>query len=238
MTAESPDLSATARRSFIYRVLAGEGARFEDVGKGAVATRFGDDLEAEVAAARSMGLADLSPLPRSGFKGRGALAWLAAEGVSGIDADNWASVQADGSVAARLAPTEAVLLSGPAGGADLIDRLAEAWSAETAPGCYPVMRRDGAYWFRITGENAPKMFAKICGIDLRLDRFAQLAIAQTSAMRSNVIIIRQDLGATPGFHLLGDSASADYIWRCLRDAMEEFAGRPVGLDALQSLVEG
>ena len=108
MTAVTPDLSATSRRSFVYRVLAGEGAAFEDIAGAAVATGFGDEIETEIAAARSMGLADLSPLPRSGFKGRGALAWLEAQGVTGIDEDNKASLQADGSLAARLAPTEAL----------------------------------------------------------------------------------------------------------------------------------
>jgi sarcosine oxidase subunit gamma len=39
----------------------------------------------------------------------------------------------------------------------------------------------------------------------------------------------------PVFHLLADSASADYLWEALLDAMAEFGGAPVGLAALRSL---
>ena len=79
------------------------------------------------------------------------------------------------------------------------------------------------------------MFAKLCGVDLRVDHFPDLAIAQTSVARSNAIVIRDDLGATPTFHLLGDSASAAYMWDVLLDAMAEFEGAPVGLKALKAL---
>jgi len=34
---------------------------------------------------------------------------------------------------------------------------------------------------------------------------------------------------------LADSAAADYPWDCLQDAMDEFRGGPVGLDALRDL---
>ena len=44
-----------------------------------------------------------------------------------------------------------------------------------------------------------------------------------------------DLGQAPAFHLLVDSASAEYVWDCLMDAMAEFDGRPAGLNALAGL---
>ena len=37
------------------------------------------------------------------------------------------------------------------------------------------------------------------------------------------------------YHLLFDSASADYLWDCLIDAMDEFDGAPVGATALSTL---
>jgi len=75
------------------------------------------------------------------------------------------------------------------------------------------------------------MFAKLCGIDLRPHKFAELAVAQTQAMRISVIIVR-DRADPPVFHLLADSASAEYAWDCLTDAMAELDGRPAGLGAL------
>ena len=46
-----------------------------------------------------------------------------------------------------------------------------------------------------------------------------------------MIIIRDDT-ALPAWHLLADSASADYVWTCLVDAMQEFGGKQAGSDAL------
>jgi len=79
------------------------------------------------------------------------------------------------------------------------------------------------------------MFAKICGVDLRPKSFADHAIAQTSVARTNCIVIRGDIGAMPAYHLLGDSASAGFVWSAVLDAMAEFGGVPVGLDALLRL---
>ncbi len=79
------------------------------------------------------------------------------------------------------------------------------------------------------------MFAKLCGVDLRPAKFASGRIAQTSIARLNGIVIRDDKGELPAYHLLVDSASAGYLWGCLRDAMTEFGGTPIGLRALRSV---
>lgn len=79
------------------------------------------------------------------------------------------------------------------------------------------------------------MFAKLSAVDLRTLAFENHSIAQTSVAKSNAIIIRDDQGDVPTYHLLGDSASAGYMWDCLLDAMAEWKGRPVGLNALQAL---
>jgi sarcosine oxidase subunit gamma len=39
----------------------------------------------------------------------------------------------------------------------------------------------------------------------------------------------------PAFHVLADSASAEYLWGCLLDAMAEFGGTPVGWAAVRQL---
>jgi sarcosine oxidase subunit gamma len=41
----------------------------------------------------------------------------------------------------------------------------------------------------------------------------------------------------PAYHLIFDSASADYLWRALKDAMIEFDGKPVGYDAIVSIAQ-
>jgi sarcosine oxidase subunit gamma len=221
------------RRSFIYRELEAAGAHFAAVGDAEVAVRYAGDGEAQ--ALSSLGLADLSPLPRTGFKGDGVAGWLAAQGLEIGEDSNRATRQADGILAARLAPGEVLVLDGLAGGAATCERLDAAWTPD-AGAFWPVPRRDGAFWFLVTGEHAATMFAKLCGVDLRPAKFANHTIAQTSVARTNAIVVRDDLGSVPAFHLLGDSASARYMWRCLADAADEFGGHPVGLEAVRALI--
>lgn len=232
------------RRSFIYRLLAAEGAQFGEINGGAVPLHFGAGREVELAAARRLALADLSVLPHVGFKGKGTVEWLTAQGLTIGPDSNKAYRQAGGELAARLAPTEIFLIDSLAGTGALMGRLGSAWKwAESAPRPaqgYPMPRQDSHAWFMVAGEFAPEMFAKICGVDLRRDRFAEGAIAQTSMAKMSAIVIRADRQGRDGrvnaaYHVLADIASAEYLWSCLMDAAAEFDGRPVGLLALQDL---
>jgi sarcosine oxidase subunit gamma len=49
------------------------------------------------------------------------------------------------------------------------------------------------------------------------------------------IVARADIGITPAFHVLADSAAALYFCGCICDAADEFNGRMVGLGAVQDL---
>ena len=238
-----PDSSASPtafpRRSCIYRALQQAGARFAPISDAAIAVDFGKPIEAEAAQARAMGIADLSVLPRTGFKGVGTVEWLTSQGLAIGPDSNRAYPQPGGELAARLAPTEIFLIDSLAATGELIRRLNAAWRwgserPRTLIG-YPMPRSESHAWFMVTGERASAMFAKICGVDLRLHRFAVGAIAQTSVAKMSAIVIRADLGGTPAFHLLADNASAEYLWTCVLDAMAEFDGAPVGWSALRKL---
>ncbi|MBT5416062.1 MAG: sarcosine oxidase, partial [Rhodospirillaceae bacterium] len=143
--------------------------------------------------------------------------------------------QANGLLALRLAPTEAVLLASLDGDTAALDEIAAAWSIETAGLCFPVPRMDSSFRFAVTGAQGAAMFAKLCAVDLRPRAFPDLAIAQTSVARMNAILCRRDRGGVLAYELLGDWASAEYLWACLLDAMVEFGGRPVGRAALAAL---
>jgi sarcosine oxidase subunit gamma len=186
-----------------------------------------------------MGLADLSVLPRTGFKGAGTADWLTSQGLVIGDDSNMAYRQEGGELAARLAPTEIFLLDSLAATGALIDRLNGAWNWGTEKPRkligYPMPRQDSHAWFMVTGNSAPEMFAKICGVDLRPHKFPVGRIAQTSLAKMSGIVIRADLDAVPAYHLLADIASAEYLWGAVLDAMTEFGGGPVGLDTLRAL---
>ncbi|MFQ6017452.1 MAG: hypothetical protein ACE5KF_04595 [Kiloniellaceae bacterium] len=229
------------RRSFVYRKLAAAGANFGEVAGAAVALDFGDPA-GEATSARRMALADLSPLPRTGFKGAGTPEWLTGQGVLVPEQSNRAMRQPGGGLAARVAPGEVVILGDLAGAGGLPGRLLEAWAAEPVPPetprGYPMPRGETHAWFLVTGAQAAAMFAKICGVDLRPGYFGQGRIAQTSVARLNAVIVRDDQGAVPAYHLLADCTSADYLWDCVLDAMAEFDGGPIGLTAVKGLSGG
>ena len=215
------------RRSFIYRQLASAGAEFTSLADAAIASRFRNEGEA-----KKLGLADLSPLPRIGFKGPQALAWLAEQAVAVPSLNNCASLQPDGGLVARLADSEALVLGDLDAKSATVARLD---SLDSSPGCYAVPRADTYFWFVLTGVHAPDCLLKICGVDIRPHKFPNHAIAQTSIARLGTVAIRDDRGSTPAYHLIADSTSAGYFWTAVLDAMAEFDGRPIGLESLRAL---
>ena len=225
------------RRSPLYRALEGHGARFEAVNGFAIARDFGQDAAAEAAQAQALGLADLTPLPRIGFKGWNIAPWLGGAGAEMGEASNRAYAQVDGTRIARLAPGEALVLAGRTGEGALVETLDAAWSMAEADGCYRVARDETSCWLLLTGAHAPAMLAKVCAVDLRPQAFAPSDIAQTNVARLNVIVIRGDIGAVPAFDLVTDVASAVYLWGALLDAMAEYDGAPVGLGAIRTLLD-
>jgi sarcosine oxidase subunit gamma len=219
------------RRSNLYRELDKLGAVYEELNGFACPVSFGD--ADETAAARKLGISDLTALPRAGYKGWDMATWATGHGVQ-LGEPNSATIQDDGTLACRLSAGELLLLAGLSAASATIERLAAQWTMEGAV-CFPVPRADTNFRFAVSGGEAPEMMAKMCGIDLRPHRFAPGAIAQTSVARMNAILIRRDLGEVYGLDMVADSASAVYMWSCLTDAMAEFGGRPVGLNALRAL---
>ena len=144
-------------------------------------------------------------------------------------ASNRAYAQHDGVLIARLSPAELMLLSNP------LDPSLGAMtdSREATYRCYAVRRQDSHYWFALTGACSPATFAKLCSVDLSPDYFADHTVAQTSVARTSAIIVRHDINGTLCYYLLGDSSTIRYMRACLTDAMCEFDGQILGVQALE-----
>jgi len=211
------------RRSPLHAWFSEQGATFTDIGDAAVVSGF-PDREAP-----PLGLLDLTPLPRTGVKGRRALAWLAEVGWPVPGTNNTSVVTASAQRVARLADGEALILSAIAGDAGRVRELADAIPGA---GAWPVARRDGSCWFLLAGDAAVDCLQKLCGIDLRPERFPADAVAQTSVARTNAVLIRDAALPRPAFHILADSASTGWFHAALLDAMAEFDGAPMGVDEL------
>lgn len=218
------DPTQHSRRSFVYRKLAAADATFLDVADTA--------MVASVPGGRpALGLADLSPLPRLGYKGPNALSTLSAAGLQVPNKNNMALAIPGGGLVARLADSEALLLGDPTGSEDLLSVYGDI----TGAGCYAMPRRESHAWFLLVGDSAADCLAKICGVDLRPHRFDQGRVAQTSLARINGIIIRDGRDERLIYHLLADSASGPYLWDCVIDAMAEFGGAPIGMDMIKNV---
>ena len=208
------------------------GANFRKVGDAEVVASYVDN---EIEQAKLLAIADLTVLPRIGYKSRQTSEWLTAQGVSIPDNPNQSVRQDDGCLVASLSWDEYLVLAGLSGESATIDKLVAAYQHEAGFMCYPLLRAHSHCCFLISGERASELFAKVCGVDLRAGAFVNGQVAQTSVARNNSIVIRNDLGQIPAYYLLTDSASAEFMWRSLLDAMQEYPGRAVGLDCLLAL---
>ncbi len=243
------------RRSPVYRQLQKLGAQFGEMAGGACALAFAGATEGaadgteqatdataatataeEAAGGRELALMDLSLLPKTGYRGPRALAWLETQKVVLPPENNRGAIQPEGSVAVRLSDGEALLLGNLRSNSELLDQLEKVKSRETPDGVYQVHRADSCGWFVVSGRLAPEMLAKLCGVDLSPEVFPQLQVAQTSLARTDAIVLRWDMGQTLAYHLFPGAALAEYLWDAVMDAMVEYGGRPAGLEALWSLL--
>ncbi|UTW08907.1 sarcosine oxidase subunit gamma [Pseudomonas benzenivorans] len=214
-------------RSPLYPLHAG--ARLAALGNSAVVARYSE--QEERAQLERCALIDLTNLPRVGFRGADSAAYLSARDFQLPDAANQSLTQADSSLIARLSQTEYLLLGSLHDVGARIAALEADWRLGDSAN-YLLPRQDSHAWLQLTGQYIAEVMAKLCGVDLRPKAFPMGAVAQTSAARINVIVINQSAGDLPSFQILCDRASVNYFWDAMLDAMQEFGGAPVGVDAL------
>jgi len=224
------------RRSPLYRRHQTAGAQFEDRA-GALSVATYDSLNNDVLQAGHLGLTDLSTLIRVGFKGAATPDWLEKHDIQLPEAPNRAEPQADGSLVARLSQEEHLILPDVSMNSKLANKLQAGWSLDSTDKVYLLPRHDSHCWLALTGKLTSEALAKVCGVDMRLHKFINGDIAQTSLARVNAIIVRHDLGGTPCFYILSDVSSAEFLWDGLLDAMQEFEGSAVGTAALEKLAK-
>lgn len=198
------------------------GAQWAALGDAAVVERVAD------AGTPPLMIADFSPLPRLGFKGRGTMAAMQKRGLAVQPTPNIAYRQDDGSLCLVLGANEVFLLSNVDGDGRKFEEWEGGWSIDDAEGTYPLLRRDSHAWFVVKGPRAAEMFAKICGVDLRPAKFPDLSIAQTMIARMSAVVVRADIDGALCFHMLVDSAAALYFSEAILDAAQELGGRVVG----------
>lgn len=176
-------------------------------------------------------LVDLTAVPRVGFRGADSAEYLLTRGFTLPDAPNRAVTQKDGSYVVRLSQTEFLILGSLQDRGQRIADEEARWEMDHRAN-YLLPREDSHGWLQLSGEFIAQVMAKLCGVDLRSQAFAPGAVAQTSAARINVIVINLGSVAMPVFQILFDRTSLEYFKGALMDAMQEFGGTVLGIEAL------
>lgn len=217
MSAISPE--SCSKRSPVYRQL--QGAEFEVIDGGAHALHSANDSSEQLAKG---GLVDLSLVSRCGVRGPGAIDWLTQQGLPVPAAPNQAATDSQGQAVLRLSKTEHWLLRNPLQPEQQAPQIA-------GQGCYPVYCEDSRCWLVLTGDNRAQVMAKVCGVDLRKDVFELGQVVQTSIARVNAVIVHHQINQHEVFSIFSDSASAEYLWEAMLDAMAEFDGAMMGANS-------
>ncbi|MDP2610293.1 MULTISPECIES: hypothetical protein [unclassified Oceanobacter] len=219
---------AELARSGCYRRSAG--ARRVETAAGASVIAQVDNGDVQRAA--KAGVLELSMLPRTGYRGTTTTDLLAANKLPIPARPNTAASSANGECVLRLSQKEYWLLASPADLGAAVMALPTT-GAETPDHCYPLFCMDSHAWLMLTGEHLSNIMSKLSGVDMRESVFPVGSIAQTSIARINAIMVRQQINGLPVMSILCDTASSDYLWTALMDAVQEFEGGAVGLDVLR-----
>ena len=189
---------------------------------------------------RCCSLLDLSEIVRTGLRGPKTENFLANINVPFPERANQCQQMDNGMLVARLGSTECWLLDNPLTPTNIASPVTNQsahpiynWehAIHNDSGVYSINCQHSHAWFALTGDQLPPLMAKICGVDLRASAFPLGAIAQTSIARVNAIIIHHQLHGISVFSILSDCTSAEYLWHAISDAMAEFRGKAVGLNA-------
>ena len=226
------------RRSFLYRKFYKSKVTWSTINGYATVSSI-IDLDKEINCANHLALSDLSYLQRVGFKGEGACEWLEKKNIQIPIHANDSLRGKHGCLIARLGINDILILDNLKCETGTPNTLEKLWHQDypqsNKPCGFIMPRQESHACFSISGKYAPKMFAKLCAIDLRTEKFNNKEITQTSLARLGAIIIRNDLNTLVNYLVLVESASAEYCWDCLLDAMQEFKGQIIGNSALTEL---
>jgi len=96
------------------------------------------------------------------------------------------------------------------------------------------------YWIEVTsiyaqlllaGPRSRDVLCKLTSLNLAEKALPNLGCAQTSLAHTHAIVLRDDLGSLPAFHLLVSREYAQSVWEAVLHAGLEFHLAPFGLEA-------
>ena len=134
----------------------------------------------------------------------------------------------------RLAKDESVFLTAP-GDAGLV---AESLRPSPDSCVHPVDISSGLAGAGITGPKAAFLLSMITELDISAEALPDLHCVQSRFADVQGLLIRQDIGTTPGYQLYLAREYGEYIWEVITQAARHIGGGPVGTEAIGSLRDG
>ena len=88
---------------------------------------------------------------------------------------------------------------------------------------------------RLAGTKSREILRKLTSLNVGEAALPNLQCAQASVAHVHTMVLREDLGTMPAFHLLITREYAESVWESIVHAGHEFHLCPCGLEALQML---
>lgn len=227
----APASSTAVAQSPMAASAADEGARFEVRSGWNVAAGYGSDPEAERRTAeRVAGWADVSHLSKLELQGPAEeLAELA-----GSSLELGTATRAQDAWWCPLTLTRALVIGEPAAAPALRQRLTAAPADRGAAATSVIDVTTTFAALTIVGPQATEVFARFSALDLRSSSTPVGALRPGSIARQPAVLVRE---APQRYLFLFGWATAEYVWSVVADAGHHLGARPIGADALASLVQ-
>lgn len=87
----------------------------------------------------------------------------------------------------------------------------------------------------LAGPQSRGVLSKLTSLSISGDKFPDLSSAQGNLAHVHAIVLREDLGSIPGFHILISREYGESVWGAIVHAGHEFHLQPFGLLALRQL---
>lgn len=211
------------RRSPIHELLQARHAEWRVVAGAPLAVRIETD-EAERATAQTLGLCDVSALPKLGLKGPDAEHALTDRGIEVPGAIYESCRLAGGGWIVRTGANEFFLESGATD-----DSVALLASLDSARGrVFRIERQDAT--FLLAGSRASEVLAQTCGANVREAAAHRLMLTRVAGVSCGVF--PQFFADAPGYRLWVDYSYAVFLWESLVEICESLDGRVIGAGCL------
>lgn len=213
-----------SRRSPIHELLVARGAEWRVVGGAPLAVRI-ETEEAERAAAPTLGLCDVSALPKLAIKGPDAENRLKDRGIE-VPAEIYESCRLGaGGWIVRTGAEEFFLESGATD--DSVSALASIFDSVHGR-VFRIERQDAT--LLLVGSRASDVLAQTCGVNLREAAAHRLVLTRVAGISCGVF--PQCFADVPGYRLWVDFTYAVALWETLVEICESLDGRVIGAGCL------